>query len=347
MNAQDITLTADYHDRQCVVRRFDGVSRKEQLQTVATEPSALRAVMQATRSEAAARGGQAIWIQESTTGWARMQRLAQQCGLQFLLANVLQMPLPPKAKRRKTDKIDTARLQREYQIGTLPLAHQPSSPWRQVRRLVSMRENLTNRRTALSNWINRYLAHETWSSIPSLQSLRGQCRIRSLQLPAIDRRVIDWKLDELKHLEQQLEDVEGSLFEVYARSPEAQRLDAIRGLGPIGAVSVVARIGPIDRFQNAEQLIAFAGLAPGIHQSDATRHAGRIGGGGTDKHLRYYLIQATIWAREIPRYRTTYERVQRRRGKKIGRLVVARLLLRSIYKVLRDGVEFQPTPNNP
>ena len=53
------------------------------------------------------------------------------------------------------------------------------------------------------------------------------------------------------------------------------------------------------------------------------------------------MIEATVWARQIERYRTTYERAVQRRGKKIGRLVVARLLLRSIYKVLRDGVEFQ------
>ena len=102
-----------------------------------------------------------------------------------------------------------------------------------------------------------------------------------------------------------------------------------------------ARIGPIERFGNAEQLIAFAGLAPGVRQSDATRRHGRIGGGGTDRHLRHYLIEATVWARQLPRYQSTYERAARRRGKKIGRLVVGRMLLRSIYKVLRDGVAFE------
>ena len=96
----------------------------------------------------------------------------------------------------------------------------------------------------------------------------------------------------------------------------------------------------VERFRDAEALIAFAGLAPGVRQSDQTRRAGRIGGGGTDGHLRHYLIEATVWARELPRYRPTYERVAQRRGKKIGRLVVARLLLRSIFKVLRDGLCF-------
>ena len=49
------------------------------------------------------------------------------------------------------------------------------------------------------------------------------------------------------------------------------------------------------------RLIAFAGLAPGISESDQTRRDGRIGGGGTDSHLRHYLIEATVWARRLPR----------------------------------------------
>ena len=59
-------------------------------------------------------------------------------------------------------------------------------------------------------------------------------------------------------------------------------------------------------------------------------------------HLRHYLIEASVWARQLPRYVNTYNRVAKRRGKKIGRLVVARMLLRSIYKVLRDGIAFAP-----
>jgi transposase len=150
------------------------------------------------------------------------------------------------------------------------------------------------------------------------------------------------KLWELDQLEESLSRVETELLAVYRECPEAQRLDAIRGIGFVSAVSMVARIGPVDRFKSAEQLIAYAGLAPGVQQSDQTRRNGRIGGGGTDRHLRHYLIEASVWARQLPRYQTTYERVAKRRGSKIGRLVVARLLLRSIYKVLKDGVAFEP-----
>jgi transposase len=107
-------------------------------------------------------------------------------------------------------------------------------------------------------------------------------------------------------------------------------------------VSVLAHIGPIERFQTVEDLIGYAGLAPGTSQSDTTLHHGRIGGGGTDSHLRYLLIEATLWLSQIPRYRPAYERVVLRRGKRIGRIVVARMVLRSIHKMLTAKVRFNP-----
>jgi transposase len=165
-------------------------------------------------------------------------------------------------------------------------------------------------------------------------------RLQKLRVPATDRVIIDLKLNELQQLQQQLQVVETEIDRIYNAWPEAQAVDAIRGIGVVSAVSILARIGQIERFGNAEQLIAFAGLAPGVRQSDSTRHDSHIGGGGTDKHLRYYLIEASMWVRHLPRYRDTYQRAMRRRGKKIGRLVVARLLLRSIFKMLRDKIPF-------
>jgi transposase len=110
----------------------------------------------------------------------------------------------------------------------------------------------------------------------------------------------------------------------------------------VTAVSLLAHIGPVERFKTAEELIGYAGLAPGVRGSDRTIRHGHLGGGGTDSHLRYLLIEATTWLCQIPRYRSTYERVMAKRGKKIARIVVARMLLRSLHKMLRDHVRFHP-----
>jgi transposase len=339
--SKHITLTVDYHDRACVVRWFDHSTGCDQVfSEVPTTKGELDAMVEKARA-AAGRKGSVTWIQESTTGWARVQSLVADRAA-FHLANVLQMPLPPIARRRKTDKIDTARMQREYLNGSLPLAYQPPASSRQLRRLVGYREDLVNRRTGVRNWINRFLAHETWFDRTGLWSSKGQKRLLAHleNLPHIDALVVGQKLDELARLEDQLGVVLTELVSAYSNCPAAQRLDAIGGIDVVAAISIVARIGSVERFRNADHLIAFAGLAPGIQESDQTRRNGRIGGGGTDLHLRHYLIEATTWARRIPRYRPAYERMARRRGSKVARVVVARMMLRSIYKMLKHGVAF-------
>jgi transposase len=339
--SKNITLTVDYHDRVCVVRWFDHSTGRDQLfSEVPTTKEALNAIVEKARF-AAGRNGGVTWIQESTTGWARVQALVGD-RVAFRLANVLQMPLPPKGRRRKTDKVDTARMQREYLNGSLPLAYQPPAQWRELRRLVAYREGLVKRQTTLRNWINRYLAHETWFNRTGLWSPKGQARLRALlqKLPRTDALIIGQKLDELTRLEEQLKVAVRELVLAYHACPDAKRIDAIAGIDVVSAISIVARIGPVERFPNADSLIAFAGLAPGIQESDQTRRNGRIGGGGTDAHLRHYLIEATMWARKLPRYKRVYDRMAKRRGKKVGRLVVARMLVRSIYKMLKTGVNF-------
>jgi len=341
----DIILAVDYHDGNLVVRQLDTGTGEECLLKRPTTAQSIRRIVDDARALAEACGSRVIWVMESTTGWARVKDLLGSSA-KMVVANVLQMPLPPKARRKKTDKIDTKRLLREVVTGKLPVAYQPPRALRELRRLVALRESLVSRRTAVRNWVDRYLAHETWLERKGLWSAVGMRRLRSFAADLIGLDAVTWsvKLDELDHLARLLERAKGELFAVYRDWPLAQRIDEIYGIAEISAVSILARIGPIKRFSNAEELISFAGLAPGVRQSDDTRHYGRIGGGGTDKHPRHYIIEATLWARRIPRYQATYERVRAKRGKKIGRLVVGRLLLRSIYKMLRDGVRFDRVP---
>jgi transposase len=278
---------------------------------------------------------------ESTTGWARVKDLLEGKA-RFVLANVLAMPLPPKARRKKTDKIDTGRLLREYESGRLPASFTPNRWWREVRRLVDFRQDLVERSTALKNQVTSLLSHETWDSRENLWSDKGLKRLASTKLSQSDRDLVALKLQQLELLEQQRKSIEKKMQEVYDNWPEAQWVDEIRGIGMVTSVSALAHIGPIERFKTAEDLIGYAGLAPGIHQSDSSLYHGRIGGGGTDSHLRYLLLEAAQWLCQIPRYRQTYERVVARRGRRIGRIVVARMVLRSIHKMLTSKVRFNP-----
>ncbi len=342
-NVKDIIVVVDYHAENLEIRTFNCATGQERRSNCKTTRANLLRLVERAEQEAAESGGRVRLIMESTTGWARVKELVDG-RVAFVLANVLQMPLPPKAKRRKSDKIDTARMLREELNGSLPRSFQPPAWWRQVRRLVDARQDLVRRQTAIKNWISSLLHHETWAERTGLWSKKGLQRLRRMDWPGSDRFLVELKLEQLEQIDSMIQRVEAEMREVYDTWPEAQWVDAVRGIGMVTAVSVLAHIGPVERFASAESLIEYAGLAPGVRGSDRTVHHGRIGGGGTDSHLRYLLIEATTWLREIPRYRPAYERTAARRGKNIARIVVARMFLRSVYKMLREKVPFNQAP---
>ena len=336
---KDIVLAVDYHAENTEVRWFNCASGEERCLHIPTTRTGLSRLVEKATAEASRLGGKVIWIMESTTGWARVKELIASRA-EFVMANVLQMPLPPKAYRRKTDKIDTGRMLREFLNGSLPQSYQPETPWREVRRLVDSRQDLVERQTAVKNWIAHFLHHETWADREGLWTQKGLRRLQGLRLSAGDRMLLNFKLQELEQLADRRQQMEAAMQAAYEQWPEAQWVDEVRGIGMVTAVSILAHIGSIERFPHAENLISYAGLAPGHRQSDGTSHNGKIGGGGTDSHLRYLLIESMQWVCQIPRYRPAFERASAKHGKNIARIIVSRMLLRSIFKMLKDKVRF-------
>jgi hypothetical protein len=86
--SKDIILTVDYHDENCVIRRRDEATGEEDVRTVATTAKALEEVVVSALKVAKRRRCAVVWIQESTTGWARVQALLGE-RVKFLLANVV------------------------------------------------------------------------------------------------------------------------------------------------------------------------------------------------------------------------------------------------------------------
>ena len=210
-NDKDIVVVTDYHAKNTEFRVYDSATGEERTFNRKTEAAEFEKALEEARSVASPRGGRVVWIMESTTGWARVKKLLGDRA-QFLLANVLQIPQPPKARRRKTDKLDTGRILREYLHGPLPQSHQPEESWRQARRLVMLREDLVRRQTVLKNQIKAYFAHETWEA-REFWSESGMVRLKGLIEPLAesDRFVLEMKVEELEGLPKRLEKVQEKL----------------------------------------------------------------------------------------------------------------------------------------
>ena len=242
---KDIILAVDYHAENTEVRWLNCHTGEERCLNIPTTRGGILRLVEKAVAEAGPVDGKVIWIMESTTGWARVKELIGS-RVHFIMANVLQMPLPPKAYRRKSDKIDTGRMLREFLNGSLPQSYQPEIRWRELRRLVDSRQDLVERQTAVKNWISHFLHHETWADREGLWTQKGGTRLRGLRLSTSDRMVLNVKLQELDQLDELRQKMEAAMQAVYDQWPEAQWVDEIRGIGMVTAVSILAHIGRLS-----------------------------------------------------------------------------------------------------
>ncbi len=96
--------------------------------------------------------------------------------------------------------------------------------------------------------------------------------------------------DRIKHLECMLKEQVKDWY----YSPVVNALQAMRGMCFINAVTVIAELGDLTRFDNPRQLMCFLGLVPSQYSSGERTKLGPITKSG-NRHARRNLIEAA-WA---------------------------------------------------
>lgn len=118
----------------------------------------------------------------------------------------------------------------------------------------------------------------------------------------------------------------------------ARLLKTIPGVDELTAQTIIAEIGvDMSRFPTAEQLAAWAGLAPASHESAGKRRSAGTRHGS--RHLRGTLVEA---ARAAARTKGTffsarYNRIARRRGPNKAAVAIAHSMLIAIHHMLLTG----------
>jgi transposase len=103
-------------------------------------------------------------------------------------------------------------------------------------------------------------------------------------------RAVDEQIDRLNRIEQELLE----LAPDWRLWPVVLALQGLRGVQMIVALTVVAELGDLTRFDNPRQLAAFVGLIPSEHSSGEKRRQGGITKGGNSR-ARRALVEAA-WA---------------------------------------------------
>ena len=105
----------------------------------------------------------------------------------------------------------------------------------------------------------------------------------------------------------------------WSLAPVVDNLIALRGLDIVAAMTLIAELGDLKRFQTPRQLMAYLGLVPSEHSSGPRRRRGAITKAG-NTHARRMLIEAA-WSYRFPARRTAHIRRKQRRASSVAKAI--------------------------
>ena len=239
--------------------------------------------------------------------------------------------------RLKNDKVDAAILAQLLRADLLPEAWIAPPAIRQLRALLRHRVALVRLRTRLRNRIHAIVADygydrpagEYWSG-------PGRAWLASLQLPAVSRELVEDDLGLIDALQEPIDRLDWEIRQRARSDPRVKVLTQLPGIGPFTALVILAEVGDISRFASARKLASWAGLTPTVRGSDRVAHYGHISKEGS-VWLRWVLCEAAQTAKRSPEFANAFQRIAKRRGKKIATTAVARKLATRAWHLLTDA----------
>ena len=239
--------------------------------------------------------------------------------------------------RLKNDRVDAAILAQLLRADLLPEAWIAPPPVRALRALLRHRVALVRLRTRLRNRIHAIVAdygHDRpaggyWTG-------PGRAWLASLQLPAVSRELVEDYLGLIDAVQERIDRLDWEIRQRARSDPRVKVLTQLPGIGPFTALVIVAEAGDIRRFASARQLASWAGLTPTVRGSDRAAHYGHISKQGSVL-LRWVLCEAAQTAKRSPQFAPAFQRIAKRRGKKIATTAVARKLATRAWHLLTEA----------
>lgn len=212
--------------------------------------------------------------------------------------------IPKKAGDRvKTDRRDAQQLARLMRSGDLTSVYVPTVEDEAIRDLCRAREDAIRDLKAAKFRLKafllrhdiRYTGRATWSPAHLRWLSEVVCPTPAQQIVFQEYvRAVNEHTERLQRLEQELRDQVKS----WRLNPVVEALQALRGVQFTVAVTIVAELGDLTRFDNPRQLMSYLGLTPSEYSSGERRRQGTITKAG-NTHARRALVEGA-WAYRYP-----------------------------------------------
>jgi transposase len=204
----------------------------------------------------------------------------------------------------KTDRRDAAKLARSYRAGDLTAVWVPDAAHEALRDLVRAREDAKQDQHRARHRLSKFLLRhgrrppqdvkKSWT-LKYLTWIKEQVHFDQ---PALEATLSDY-VHEVDHMAERIERLEKAIDIAIEKAPAEMRavieaLQALRGVAKITAVSIVAEVGSLSRFEKPRQLMGYSGLVSSEFSSGNRIQRGHITKTG-NAHLRRVIMEAA-WA---------------------------------------------------
>jgi transposase len=242
--------------------------------------------------------------------------------------------------RVKTDKHDVMKLAKLSAAGLIPEVWVPPVPVRELRSLLAHRRRLVKTQTMLRNRLHSVL-HRHHLGLPdgSPFSAKNRGWLDTLAVTPTEKLHLKHDLATLEHLAPQIAEVEAEVERLSTTDPWAADITyliQLPGLGVLTAMTLLAAIGDITRFESAKKLVGYSGLGGRVHDSGQTHRQGAITKQGR-KDLRWVLVEAAwVAVDKSEHWKREFERLTQRMDKNTAIVAIAHKLLIVAWHVLTE-----------
>jgi transposase len=284
-------------------------------------------------------------VVEATASYEWFVQLIEPTAARIVLAHPGKLRVIAESKN-KTDKLDAQTLAEFLALDQVPESWRPTPRVREHRTLVRLRAYVQGRITSAKNKL-RWIVANYNADRTDLFSRAGRAYLEKIDLSAADRFAADLLCEELDQHAARLRTVDKRLKQFAQGAPIAEQearavLASIPCVGPVTTEVVLAETGDVRRFGSQRKATAYAGLAPGIRQSDKRTKQLPITKAGS-RLLRTALVElAWRLTNKTRRWGLLYERLKKRCGAKKAIVAVARRAWCVIVSLLHSGQAYRP-----
>jgi transposase len=323
-------IALDIHKKYCVI---GGVDREGQV------------VLPAVRVEHADLEG---WLKknlrsrdhvvfESTTNAWHVYDLLEALVERVVVANPAKVKQIANA-RVKTDVRDMFILARLLAANLVPDVWVPPVPVRELRQLLSQRRQLVETHTQIVNRMHsvahrHHLQHERGKRFNEKNTLWQKDK----RLSRVEQFQLELEMENRAYMEKQITRIGKEVAKMSHQKPWAESMThmmQLPGFGVITAMTVLAAIGDIQRFDSARHLASYSGLTPGLEQSGTKLVQKGITKEGR-KELRWAMVEVAQRAvKSDPCWTRKFQEMGKRMHRNQAIVAVARQLLELVWYVL-------------